>query len=104
MVFQIVTLFGVRKTLRSTARDGRWLARHIGVPLVLDMTLALILLLIGPSFMHTPLSFLRYFAPDIFWLIIAMVTIPLGRDILKGLVVLHRLRATRSVRTGFSAA
>jgi CubicO group peptidase (beta-lactamase class C family) len=104
VVFQIVTLFGVRKTLRSAARDGRWLARHIGVPLVLDVTLALILLLIGPSFMHTPLSFLRYFAPDIFWLTIAVVIIPLGRDILKGLVVLHMLRGTRSVRTGFSAS
>jgi CubicO group peptidase (beta-lactamase class C family) len=91
VVFQIVTLFGVRKTLRSASRDERWLARHIGVPLVLDVTLALILLLIVPSFMHTPLNFLRYFAPDIFWPTIAVVTIPLGRDILKGLAVLHML-------------
>ena len=98
VVFQIVTLFGVCKTLRSVSRDRRWLARHIGVPLVLDGTLALILLLVVPSFMNTPLSFLRYFAPDIFWLTIAVVAIPLGRDILKGLLTFRMLRATQSSR------
>ena len=91
VVFQFFTLFGVLKTLRSASRDRRWLARQIGVPLVLDVTLAVILLLVVPSFMHVHLSFLRYFAPDIFWLTIAVVIIPLGRDILKGLVVLHML-------------
>jgi CubicO group peptidase (beta-lactamase class C family) len=102
VVFQIVTLFRVRKTLRSASRDQRWLARHIGVPLVLDGTLALILLLVVPSFLDTPLRFLHYFAPDIFWLTIAVVTIPLGRDILKGLLTLRMFRASRPSRAGFS--
>jgi asparagine N-glycosylation enzyme membrane subunit Stt3 len=68
VVFQIVTLFGVHKTLRSASRDRRWLVTHIGVPLMLDVILVLILLLVVPSFMHTLQNFLRYFAPDIFWL------------------------------------
>jgi CubicO group peptidase (beta-lactamase class C family) len=104
VIFQIFTLFRVHIALRSVSRDWRRLTRHIGVPLVLDVTLAMILLLAVPSFMNTPLRFLRYFAPDIFWLTIAVVTIPLGRDMLKGLVALYMLRANRSARRGFSAA
>jgi CubicO group peptidase (beta-lactamase class C family) len=93
--FQMLTVFRVRNTLRSPSRDWRWLTRHIGVPLALDVTLAMILLLVVPSFINTPLRFLRYFAPDIFWLTIALVTIPLGRDVLKGLLTLRMLRAAR---------
>jgi CubicO group peptidase (beta-lactamase class C family) len=103
VVFQIVTLSRMHLTLRSASGDRRWLAQYIGIPLVLDVTLALILFLVAPSFLNTPLRFLRFFAPDIFWLTIAVVTIPLGRDILKGLLVLRMLRATRFVRTGFFA-
>jgi CubicO group peptidase (beta-lactamase class C family) len=103
VVFQIVPLFSVSNTLKSASRDRRWLARHIGVPLALDVALALILLLVIPRVMHTPLSFLGYFAPDIFWLTIAVVTIPLGRDVFKGLLILRMLRPARIVRTGFSA-
>jgi hypothetical protein len=74
------------------------------MPLVLDITLALILLLVAPSFMKVPLHFLYYFAPDIFWLTIAIVTIPLGRDILKGLAGLRIIRAARPVRRDFFAS
>jgi hypothetical protein len=66
------------------------------VPLALDMILALLLLVAGPRFMNAPLSFLFYFAPDIFWLTIAVVIIPFSRDILKGLLTLRSLRATQS--------
>jgi len=44
--------------------------------------------------MNTPLNFLFYFAPDLFWLTIAVVIIPFSRDILKGLLMLRSLRAT----------
>ena len=104
VIFQIFTLFRVRQTLQSISRDRRWLARHIGLPLGLDVTLALLLLVAAPNFMSTPLRFLRFFAPDIFWLTFAVVVIPLGRDILKGLVALNVLRTGQSVRTGFSIA
>jgi hypothetical protein len=100
-VFQIVTLFRVHSVLRSASRDGRWLARHIGVPLALDMMLALLLLVAGPRFMSSPLSFLFYFAPDLFWLTIAVVIIPFSRDILKVLLTLRSLRATQSARLAY---
>jgi len=96
VVFQIVTLFKVRGTLRSASRDWRWLVRHIGVPLALDVILAFILLVAGPRVMNAPLRYLFYFAPDIFWLTIAVVTIPLGRDILKGLLTLRTLSANQA--------
>jgi CubicO group peptidase (beta-lactamase class C family) len=101
VVFQIATLFGVRSTLRSASRDWRWLARRIGVPLVLDVVLALILLVAAPRFMNAPLSYLFYFAPDIFWLTISVVAVPLGRDIVKTLLTLRALRATVSARLAF---
>lgn len=101
VVFQIATLFGVRSTLRSVSRDWRWLARRISVPLVLDVILALLLLVAGPKFMNAPLSYLFYFAPDIFWLTISVVAIPLGRDIVKALLTLRILRATMSARLAF---
>jgi CubicO group peptidase (beta-lactamase class C family) len=102
--FQILTIFRVRNTLRPPSRDWRWLTRHIGVPLVLDVTLAMILFVAAPSFMNTPLRFLRYFSPDIFWLTVAVVAIPLARDVFKGLLTWRVLRAARSVRTEFSTA
>jgi hypothetical protein len=100
-VFQIVTIFRVHKILRSASRDWHWLARHIGVPLALDVILALILLVAAPRFMNAPLSYLYFFAPDIFWLTIAVVAIPFGRDTLKGLLTMRTLRATRSARLAF---
>jgi CubicO group peptidase (beta-lactamase class C family) len=101
-VFQIVTLFRVHSVLRSASRDWRWLARHIGVPLALDVILALLLLVAGPRFMNAPLSFLFYFLPDIFWLTIAVVTIPFGRDLLKGLLTMRSIRATQSARLAYT--
>jgi hypothetical protein len=102
VIFQIVTLFRVHGTLRTASRDWRWLAQHIGVPLALDVTLALILLVVAPRFMNAPLSYLYFFAPDIFWLTIAVAIIPLGRDIVKGLLIARALRAARSPRTALS--
>lgn len=101
VLFQILTLFRVHITLRSASRDRRWLARHIGLPLLLDVTLAVILLLAAPRFTSAPLSFLLYFAPDIFWLTIAVVTIPFVRDILKGLATLRMLQSTPAAPTTF---
>jgi len=100
-VFQIVTIFRVHRVLRSASRDWHWLARHIGVPLALDVILALLLLVAGPRFMNTPLNFLFYFAPDLFWLTIAVVIIPFSRDILKGLLMLRSLRAIQSARLAY---
>jgi CubicO group peptidase (beta-lactamase class C family) len=103
VVFQIATLFGVRRRLGLASGNWRWLARHISVPLALDVTLALILLVAAPKFMNAPLSYLYFFAPDIFWLTIAVVMIPLGRDVLKGLLIARALRAAESARTAWSA-
>jgi CubicO group peptidase (beta-lactamase class C family) len=91
VVFQIIMVFRTR-LMPPGQRDRRWLARHIGLPLALDMVLALTLLVAAPRFMGAPLSFLFYFAPDIFWLTVAVVAIPFGRDIVKGLLALRALR------------
>jgi hypothetical protein len=37
--------------------------------------------------------------PDIFWLIVAVVIVMLGKDILKGLLTLHRLQVMRAADT-----
>ena len=96
VLFEIVTAFRTRIGMPPNPRDRRWLVRHIGLPLALDVALALIVLIAAPRFMNAPLSFLFYFAPDIFWLTIAVVTIPLCKDILKGLLTLRRLQAVRA--------
>ena len=84
--------------------DTGWFIRHIALPLALDLALAVILLVAVPRFISTPLNFLFYFAPDIFWLVVAVVIVMLGKDILKGLLTLRQLQALHVVDTGESLA
>lgn len=101
--FAVVDAY-VTARMKDPRIPGAAIVTHIGMPLMLDVILILTLLLVVPNFMHTLLNFLRYFAPDIFWLTIAVVTIPFARDILKGLLTFRMLRTISSSRTSFSAA
>jgi CubicO group peptidase (beta-lactamase class C family) len=100
VVFLIVTAFRTRVVLPPNPHDSRWLMRRIALPLALDLALAVILLVAVPRFINTPLNFLFYFAPDILWLVVAVVIVTLGKDILKGLLTLRQLQALHAVDTG----
>jgi CubicO group peptidase (beta-lactamase class C family) len=95
-VFELYTLLRLRVPRPPARSSWRWLMRHIGLPLALDLVLICLLLLGAPRLMNAPLRFLWYFAPDLFWLTVAVVSIPLGRDMLKALLiwraVSHRTR------------
>jgi hypothetical protein len=96
VVFELYTLFRLRVPMPPVRSSWRWLMRHIGLPLALDLVLICLLLLGAPRLMNVPLRFLRFFAPDLLWLTVAVVSIPLGRDMLKALLiwraVSHRTR------------
>jgi len=94
--FELYTLLRMRLPTLPVRSSWRWLMRHIGLPLALDLVLICFLLLGAPRLMNAPLRFLWYFAPDLLWLTVAVVALPLGRDVLKALLICradsHRTR------------
>ncbi len=96
LVFELYSLLRLRAPTPPARSSWRWLMRHIGLPLALDVVLICLLLLGAPRLMNAPLRFLWHFAPDLLWLTVAVVSIPLGRDILKAQTiwraVSHRTR------------
>jgi hypothetical protein len=63
---------------------------------VRDRLLALLMLVVMPRLMSVPLIFLFHFAPDIFWLTLAVASLPVGWSGIQtvvALVVLQRNRA-----------
>ena len=99
-VFLLLAAFRTRIALPAKHTRSRWLMRHIALPLVLDAALAAILLVMVPRFINTPLRFLFYFAPDIFWLVLAVIILMFGKDLLKALRTLYRLQAQRVADRG----
>ena len=87
VVFELYTLLRLHAPRPSARSSWRWLMRHIGLPLALDVVLICLLLLGAPRLMNAPRRFLWYFAPDLLWLTVAVVALPLGRDILKTLLI-----------------
>ena len=97
VLLEVVTVFRTRIVLPSAEQDQRrWLLRHLLLPLGLDLALALVLLLALPRFINTPLSFLYYFVPDMFWPLLAVVAIPLVKDLVRALLTLYGLQSLRT--------
>jgi CubicO group peptidase (beta-lactamase class C family) len=89
VMVELVTLLRLRIPAPPRQSRSRWLLRHIGLPLTLDLVLAGALLIAAPRLMQSPLRFLWFFVPDLFWLTVMVVAIPLARDLLRALQVWH---------------
>ena len=95
VLLEIILALRTRIVLPANGANQRWLSRQLMQPLALDVVLVLTMLVALPSLINMPLSFLYYFAPDIFWLLVAVAAIPLVKDIAKALLTVYRLQSPR---------
>lgn len=96
-VLQLITVFR-EKIVLPPNYSRRWLLTYITRPIVQDMIVAALGLVFVPYFLNAPLNFLFYFVPDIFWLAIAVVTIPFVKDTVKALLILHYAKPFRKMQ------
>ena len=92
VLLEIILALRTRIVLPARPAERRWLIRHFMRPLALDVVLVLVMLVALPSLINMPLSFLYFFAPDIYWLLVAVAAIPLVKDVVKALLTAYRLQ------------
>ncbi|MBZ0297496.1 MAG: beta-lactamase family protein [Anaerolineae bacterium] len=97
IILELVFAFRMKIVLTPNRFEWRSVIRKLLKPLALDIIIALVVLLTVPRLMNTPFSFLYYFAPDIFWLLVAIVTIPIVKDVFKTLITLRRLSIIQAI-------
>ena len=92
VVLEIILTLRMRIVMPANGVDRRWLFRQFLLPFALDVVLVLTVLVALPSLMNVPLGFLYYFAPDIFWLTLAVAVVPLVKDTIRALLTGYRLQ------------